>query len=78
MPFVTRYQLAESLDAQLKRMGQDLKEIIERLNSANTKPDPDDPVSVGLTVGCGCLTVFIYVICVCVCAMGGCLCDVHV
>nr|KAG5689216.1 hypothetical protein BaRGS_014872 [Batillaria attramentaria] len=38
------YQLAESLDAQLKRMGQDLKEIIERLNSSNTKPDPDDPV----------------------------------
>lgn len=38
------YQLAESLDAQLKRMGQDLKEIIDRLNSSNTKPDPDDPV----------------------------------
>ncbi|BFZ15863.1 hypothetical protein BsWGS_18902 [Bradybaena similaris] len=38
------YMLAESLDAQLKRMGQDLKEIIERLNSANATPDPDDPV----------------------------------
>ncbi|KAK7099218.1 nuclear pore glycoprotein p62-like [Littorina saxatilis] len=38
------YQLAESLDAQLKRMGQDLKEIIDRLNSGNTKPDPEDPV----------------------------------
>lgn len=38
------YQLAESLDAQLKRMGQDLKEIIERLNSSNVKPEPDDPV----------------------------------
>lgn len=38
------YVLAESLDAQLKRMGQDLKEIIERLNSTNAAPDPDDPV----------------------------------
>ncbi|XP_059151902.1 nuclear pore glycoprotein p62-like isoform X2 [Physella acuta] len=38
------YMLAESLDAQLKRMGQDLKEIIERLNSSNSKPDPNDPV----------------------------------
>lgn len=38
------YQLAESLDAQLKRMGQDLKEIIDRINSSNAKPDPDDPV----------------------------------
>ncbi|CAL1542518.1 unnamed protein product, partial [Lymnaea stagnalis] len=38
------YMLAESLDAQLKRMGQDLKEIIERLNSTNSKPDTNDPV----------------------------------
>jgi len=38
------YVLAESLDAQLKRMGQDLKEIIERLNSTNITPDPNDPV----------------------------------
>ena len=37
--------LAESLDAQLKRMGQDLKEIIERLNATNSKPDNNDPVS---------------------------------
>jgi hypothetical protein len=29
-------------------MGQDLKEIIDRLNSSNTKPDPDDPVSATL------------------------------
>ncbi|KAH9499978.1 Nuclear pore glycoprotein p62 [Bulinus truncatus] len=38
------YTLAESLDAQLKRMGQDLKEIIERLNATNSKPEVDDPV----------------------------------
>lgn len=38
------YMLAESLDAQLKRMGQDLKEIIERLNATNSKPDQNDPV----------------------------------
>lgn len=45
-----RYQLAESLDAQLKRMGQDLKEIIDRINSSNAKPDPDDPVSLVIKV----------------------------
>ncbi|RUS81645.1 hypothetical protein EGW08_010608 [Elysia chlorotica] len=38
------YMLAESLDAQLKRMSQDLKEIIERLNSTTAKPDENDPV----------------------------------
>jgi len=38
------YVLAESLDAQLKRMGQDLKEIIERLNATNSKPDNNDPL----------------------------------
>ncbi|KAK6192053.1 hypothetical protein SNE40_003599 [Patella caerulea] len=38
------YQLAESIDAQMKRMGQDLKETIERLNATNSKTDPHDPV----------------------------------
>ena len=38
------YQLAESLDGQLKRMGQDLKEIIERLNAQNSQPEDNDPV----------------------------------
>ncbi|XP_041365873.1 nuclear pore glycoprotein p62-like isoform X2 [Gigantopelta aegis] len=38
------YQLAENLDAQLKRMGQDLKEIIERLNATSATTDPQDPI----------------------------------
>ncbi|ESO99583.1 hypothetical protein LOTGIDRAFT_141872 [Lottia gigantea] len=38
------YQMAESIDAQMKRMGQDLKETIERLNATNSKTDPHDPV----------------------------------
>lgn len=38
------YQLAESVDGQLRRMEQDLKEIIEQMNSANTAEDEDSPV----------------------------------
>ena len=45
VPALCRYRLAESLDAQLKRMSQDLKEIIDRINSSNAKPDTDSPVS---------------------------------
>ncbi len=40
-----RYQLAENIDAQLKRMVQDLKEIIDHLNTTNTSQDNADPVS---------------------------------
>ena len=38
------YQLAETLDAQLTRMSDDLREIIEHLNSANRNQDESDPV----------------------------------
>ncbi|KAK3103752.1 hypothetical protein FSP39_021635, partial [Pinctada imbricata] len=38
------YQLAENVDAQLKRMVQDLKEIISHLNTSNTNQDQNDPV----------------------------------
>lgn len=38
------YQLAESVDGQLRRMEQDLKEIIEQMNSANAAEDEDSPV----------------------------------
>ena len=37
--------MAENLDAQLKRMVQDLKEIIEHLNASNSSQDSNDPVS---------------------------------
>lgn len=39
-----RYHLAESIDAQLKRMAEDIKEIIEHVNTANKIPDENDPV----------------------------------
>ena len=39
-----RYQLAENIDAQLKRMVQDLKEIIDHLNTTNSNQDNNDPV----------------------------------
>lgn len=38
------YLLAESLDTQLKQMGEDLKEVIEHLNEANKDRDPNDPI----------------------------------
>jgi nuclear pore complex protein Nup62 len=38
------YKLAENVDAQLKRMSQDLKEIIEHLNTSSGPSDTSDPV----------------------------------
>ncbi|XP_028816204.1 nucleoporin 62 like [Denticeps clupeoides] len=38
------YKLAESVDAQLKRMSQDLKEIIEHLNTSSGPSDTADPL----------------------------------
>ena len=37
-------QLAENLDGQLARMGDDLKEIISHLNSSSKTQDTKDPV----------------------------------
>uniref|UniRef100_A0A8C2BDL4 Nuclear pore glycoprotein p62 n=1 Tax=Cyprinus carpio TaxID=7962 RepID=A0A8C2BDL4_CYPCA len=39
------YKLAENVDAQLKRIIQDLKEIIEHLNTSSGPADTTDPVS---------------------------------
>ncbi|KTF91937.1 hypothetical protein cypCar_00021831 [Cyprinus carpio] len=38
------YKLAENVDAQLKRMSQDLKEIIEHLNTSSGPADTTDPL----------------------------------
>lgn len=38
------YKLAESIDAQLKQMSEDLKEIIEHLNESNKVQELSDPV----------------------------------
>ncbi|XP_071955415.1 uncharacterized protein [Antedon mediterranea] len=38
------YQLAETIDSQLKRMVQDLKEVIEHLNTSNTAGEANDPI----------------------------------
>ncbi|XP_070554864.1 nuclear pore glycoprotein p62-like isoform X2 [Ptychodera flava] len=39
------YQTAENIDSQLKRMSQDLREIIEHVNNVNlTSQDADDPI----------------------------------
>lgn len=40
-----RYQMAENIDAQLKRMVNDLKEIVEHLNASSGNQDNTDPVS---------------------------------
>lgn len=39
------YKLAENIDAQLKRMAQDLKDIIEHLNTSGGPADTSDPVN---------------------------------
>ncbi|XP_041466598.1 nuclear pore glycoprotein p62-like isoform X1 [Lytechinus variegatus] len=39
------YQMSESIDSQLKRMVQDLKEIIDHMNTSNTSMDQTDPVN---------------------------------
>ena len=38
------FQLAENLDGQLARMGDDLKEIISHLNTSAKSQDSKDPV----------------------------------
>ncbi|KAI2592437.1 nucleoporin 62 [Homo sapiens] len=38
------YKLAENIDAQLKRMAQDLKDIIEHLNTSGAPADTSDPL----------------------------------
>jgi len=40
-----RYKLAENIDAQLKRMASDLKEIVDHLNVSSGSTDSSDPVS---------------------------------
>ena len=37
-------QLAENLDGQLARMGEDLKEVISHLNTSTKSHDNKDPV----------------------------------
>lgn len=39
------YKLAENIDAQLKRMAQDLKDITEHLNTTRGPADTSDPVN---------------------------------
>ena len=38
------YRLAEAIDAQLHRMAEDLREIVEKLNGRNTADGEEDPV----------------------------------
>lgn len=38
------YEKAEQIDAQLKRMTSDLKDVIEHLNTASGSQDSTDPV----------------------------------
>eukprot|EP00057_Strongylocentrotus_purpuratus_P024702 XP_011679176.1 PREDICTED: nuclear pore glycoprotein p62-like [Strongylocentrotus purpuratus] len=37
--------MSENIDSQLKRMVQDLKEIIDHMNTSNTTMDQTDPVN---------------------------------
>ena len=44
--------MAENIDAQLKRMVNDLKEIIDHLNTSGSTQDSNDPVSCGFFFFC--------------------------
>jgi len=39
------YQLAETTDAQLKQMAEDLKEVIDHLNTSTNSQDSSDPLN---------------------------------
>ena len=46
--------MAEDIDSQLKRMAEDLKEIIEQINTANSNQDQDQSTVRGVVMeGCG-------------------------
>ena len=46
------FQLAENLDGQLARMGEDLKEVISHLNTSTKSHDSKDPVyQIGKVLG---------------------------
>ena len=38
------FKMAENVDSELKRMAQDLKEIIDQMNSANSNQDEESTV----------------------------------
>ena len=42
-----RFKMAENIDSELKRMAQDLKEIIDQMNSANSNQDEESTVRQG-------------------------------
>ena len=48
--FIFSFKLAENVDAQLKRMVQDLKEIIDHMNSSNANADSNEPVRIALLI----------------------------
>ena len=51
--------MAEDVDSQLKRMAEDLKEIIEQINTANSNQDQDQStVSGGVAGGWGYWSMF--------------------
>jgi len=43
---VSRYNMAESVDRQLKRMVQDLRDVIDHVNSSASSADSTNPVSI--------------------------------
>ena len=49
MDKLVRFKMAENIDSQLKRMAEDLKGIIEKMNAANSSHGQEQS-----TVSCGC------------------------
>jgi hypothetical protein len=54
-----RYQLAENIDSQMRRLADDLKEIIERMNAASRQHEATaDPVNSKHDIFSSCVYVF--------------------
>ena len=53
--FAFRYNLAETIDGQLKRMSEDLREVIDHVNASSASGDTASPVR--CTFSCMCMLV---------------------
>ena len=57
------YQMAESIDAQLKRMTDDLKEVIDHLNTGTGAGDKNkEPVSVAVASLQSCIAIIVVLV----------------
>ena len=77
-PHTTRYGLVEQIDSQLRRIGQDLRDVIDQMNTtaATTTNDGSTEVCVvwgTLTMYSECMRYLILLLCVLYTLIGNCV-----